>query len=162
MVTNFIPLLVTAGTMGIFGIDIKPSTIIIYSIALGISVDAAIQFLSRYRHQLKVSDWNIKKSVISALKETATGMIFSGTVLVLGFSVFIFSRFGGTASLGYLIGLTLLVALFSNMFVLPSLILYLDKLIKNKEASKPWFNIDDNEDDYISPKKLKRKLKKRK
>lgn len=162
MVTNFIPLLVTAGTMGIFGIDIKPSTIIIYSIALGISVDAAIQFLSRYRHQLKVSDWNIKKSVISALKETATGMIFSGTVLVLGFSVFIFSRFGGTASLGYLIGLTLLVALFSNMFVLPSLILYLDKLIKNKEASKPWFNIDDNEDDYISPKKLKRKLKKQK
>jgi len=147
MATNMIPLIVTAGLMGYLGIDLKPSTIIIYSIALGIAVDAAIQFLSRYRHQLKISDWNIKESVIHALKETSNGMVFSGTVLVLGFSVFIFSKFGGTASIGYLIGFTLLIALFSNLIILPSLILYMDKLIKNKEASKPLFEVDEDDND---------------
>lgn len=151
MATNMIPLIVTAGLMGFLNVDLKPSTIIIYSIALGISVDAAIQFLSRYRHQLKVSDWNIKDSVLSALKETSSGMIFSGIVLVLGFGVFIFSRFGGTASLGYLIGFTLLVALFSNLIILPSLILYMDKLIKNKEAGKPLFDVEENDDPVLPP-----------
>jgi len=144
MATNMIPLLVTAGLMGYLNINLKPSTIIIYSIALGISVDAAIQFLSRYRFQLKMNDYNIKESVLNALKETTNGMVFSGTVLVLGFAVFIFSKFGGTASLGYLIGFTLMVALFSNLIILPSLILYMDKLIKNKEASKPMFEVDDD------------------
>lgn len=147
MATNLIPLFVTAGLMGFLSIDLKPSTIIIYSIALGIAVDAAIQFLSRYRHQLKISDWNIKDSVLYALRETTNGMVFSGIVLVLGFGVFIFSRFGGTASLGYLIGFTLLVALFSNLIILPSLILYMDKLIKNKEASKPLFEVEEDDDE---------------
>ncbi|HCB61054.1 MAG: hypothetical protein A2W93_07060 [Bacteroidetes bacterium GWF2_43_63] len=147
MATNLIPLFVTAGLMGFLNIDLKPSTIIIYSIALGIAVDAAIQFLSRYRHQLKISDWNIKESVLHALRETTNGMVFSGIVLVLGFGVFVFSRFGGTASLGYLIGFTLLVALFSNLIILPSLILYMDKLIKNKEASKPLFEVDEDDEE---------------
>lgn len=151
MATNMIPLLVTAGLMGFLGIDLKPSTIIIYSIALGISVDAAIQFLSRYRYQLKSSEWNIKSSVLNALKETASGMIFSGIVLVLGFGVFIFSHFGGTASLGYLIGFTLLIALFSNLFVLPSLILYMEKFVKNKEAGKPLFDMEENDDPVLPP-----------
>ncbi|HPE99912.1 MAG TPA: MMPL family transporter [Bacteroidales bacterium] len=151
MTTNMIPLLVTAGLMGFLNVDLKPSTIIIYSIALGISVDAAIQFLSRYRHQLKMTDWNIRESVLGALKETTSGMIFSGIVLVLGFGVFIFSRFGGTASLGYLIGFTLLIALFSNLIILPSLILYMDKLIKNKEASKTLFDVEENDDPVLPP-----------
>ena len=151
MATNMIPLLVIAGLMGFLGIDLKPSTIIIYSIALGISVDAAIQFLSRYRYQLKSSEWNIKSSVLNALKETASGMIFSGIVLVLGFGVFIFSHFGGTASLGYLIGFTLLIALFSNLFVLPSLILYMEKFVKNKEAGKPLFDMEENDDPVLPP-----------
>jgi predicted RND superfamily exporter protein len=147
MASNLIPLTVTAGLMGFLGIDLKPSTIIIYSIALGISVDAAIHLLSRYRQQLKATDWQVKESILAAVKETSNGMIYSGIVLVLGFLVFILSRFGGTQSLGYLIGFTLLIAMFCNLIILPSLILYFDKRATTKSFRKPVFEILDDEDE---------------
>jgi predicted RND superfamily exporter protein len=147
MASNLIPLTVTAGLMGFLGIDLKPSTIIIYSIALGISVDAAIHLLSRYRQQLKATDWQVKESILAAVKETSNGMIYSGIVLVLGFLVFILSRFGGTQSLGYLIGFTLLIAMFCNLIILPSLILYYDKRATTKSFRKPVFEILDDEDE---------------
>ncbi len=102
--------------MGYIGIPIKPSTVLIFSIALGISVDNAIHFLSRYRLQLKLNNWNIKSSAIAALRETGFSMIYSSVVLFFGFIIFVLSSFGGTESLGYLIAFTLLVALFSNLF----------------------------------------------
>ncbi len=147
MAANLIPLLVTAGMMGILGIDLKPSTIIIYSIALGIAVDAAIHLLSRYRHELRTSCWNVKDSILRAVRETSNGMVFSGIVLVLGFAVFTLSRFGGTQSLGYLIGFTLLVAMFCNLVVLPSIILFFDKRATTRSFRKPMLDILDEEDD---------------
>jgi hypothetical protein len=153
MSANLIPLIVTAGLMGFLGIDLKPSTIIIYSIALGISVDAAIHLLSRYRQQLKATDWKVKESILNAVKETSNGMIYSGVVLVLGFFVFILSRFGGTQSLGYLIGFTLLVAMFCNLVILPSLILYYDKRATTKSFSKPVLEILEDEEDEEDAKK---------
>ena len=112
LVPNIIPLFMTAAMMGYFGIPIKPSTILIFSIALGISVDNAIHFLSRYRLQLKLNDWRIKPSVEAALRETGFSMIYSSVVLFFGFIIFVLSSFGGTESLGYLIAFTLAVALF--------------------------------------------------
>jgi len=103
MIPNIIPLLITAAIMGFAGIPIKPSTIIVFSIALGISVDNAIQYLSRYRHELKVTSGNIKESALNALREAGFSMIYTSIVLVLGFSVFIVSEFGGTQALGVLI-----------------------------------------------------------
>ena len=100
MIPNIIPLLITAAIMGFTGIPIKPSTIIVFSIALGISVDNAIQYLSRYRHELKVTNGAIKQSAISALHEAGFSMIYTSIVLVLGFSVFIVSSFGGTPGFG--------------------------------------------------------------
>lgn len=127
MIPNLVPLLTTAALMGYLGISIKPSTIIIYSIALGISVDSTIHLLSRFKMQLKKLNSDVKPALINALKETSHGMIYSGIVLVLGFAVFILSRFGGTQALGYLIAFTLLVAIFCNLLILPSLILYFEK-----------------------------------
>ncbi|HUW06659.1 MAG TPA: MMPL family transporter [Williamwhitmania sp.] len=127
MIPNIIPLLITAALMGFIGIPIKPSTIIVFSIALGISVDNAIQYLSRYRHELKVSKGDIKHSVIFALREAGFSMIYTSIVLVLGFSVFIVSGFGGTQALGILISTTLFIAMFFNIMVLPSLLLTIDK-----------------------------------
>lgn len=145
MVSNLLPLLATAGMMGLLGIDLKPSTIIIYSIALGIAVDAAIHLLSRYRQQLRLNDWNVKTSILNAVSDTANGMIYSGIVLVFGFAVFILSSFGGTQSLGYLIGFTLFVAMFANLIILPSLVLYFDKRATTKSFGKPVFEILDEE-----------------
>ncbi len=147
MVSNLLPLITTAGMMGLLGIDLKPSTIIIYSIALGIAVDAAIHLLSRYRQQLKLNNWNVKISVLKAVEETANGMIYSGIILVFGFAVFVLSEFGGTQALGYLIGLTLLVAMFSNLIILPSLVLYFDKRATTKSFTKSVFDILEEEED---------------
>ncbi|HOW32533.1 MAG TPA: MMPL family transporter, partial [Bacteroidales bacterium] len=123
MLPNIIPLIITAAIMGFAGIPIKPSTIIVFSIALGISVDNAIQYLSRYRHELRVTGGNIKLSALNALREAGFSMIYTSIVLVLGFSVFIVSEFGGTQALGILISATLFIAMFFNVVVLPSLLL---------------------------------------
>jgi len=146
MVPNIIPLVITAAIMGFAGIPIKPSTIIVFSIALGISVDNAIQYLSRYRHELKVNNGAIKLSAINALREAGFSMIYTSIVLVLGFSVFIVSEFGGTQALGILISTTLLIAMFFNVMVLPSLLLTLDKRLVSKSFTEPIIEIyEENE-----------------
>jgi predicted RND superfamily exporter protein len=146
MVPNIIPLVITAAIMGFAGIPIKPSTIIVFSIALGISVDNAIQYLSRYRHELKINNGAIKLSAINALREAGFSMIYTSIVLVLGFSVFIVSEFGGTQALGILISTTLLIAMFFNVMVLPSLLLTLDKRLVSKSFTEPIIEIyEENE-----------------
>lgn len=146
LVPNLIPQIMTAGMMGFLAISIKPSTILIFSIALGISVDNAIHFLSRYRLALKLYNWNIKESVLAALRETGYSMIYSSVVLFFGFIIFTLSSFGGTESLGYLISFTLVVALLSNLFVLPSLLLTLNKWT-TRRFTEPLIELFDEEED---------------
>lgn len=147
MVPNLLPQLMTAALMGFLAISIKPSTILIFSIALGISVDNAIHFLSRYRLALKHNNWNIKISVLSALRETGFSMVYSSIVLFLGFSIFTLSTFGGTQSMGFLISFTLLMALFSNLLLLPSLLLTLDRRITTRNFEEPLIEIFDENDE---------------
>ncbi|GAB4319758.1 MAG: MMPL family transporter [Bacteroidales bacterium] len=147
LIPNIIPLLMTGALMGYTGIPIKPSTVLIFSIALGISVDNAIHFLSRYRLQLILNNWNIKDAAIAALRETGFSMVYSSVVLFFGFIIFTLSSFGGTESLGYLIAFTLFMALFSNLFLLPSLILSLDKWITTRAFKEPLLEIFDEEED---------------
>lgn len=136
LVPNLLPLLTTAAIMGYFGISIKPSTILIFSIAFGISVDDTIHFLAKYRQELKAHSWNIKEAALLALKETGVSMIYTSIVLFFGFGVFAASEFGGTVALGMLVSLTLLVAMCSNLLLLPSLILSLDKWVTTKAFEK--------------------------
>ena len=154
MICNLIPLLITAAIMGYGHIPVKPSTLIVFSVALGISIDNAILFLSKYRNELKFTNGDIKLSVANALNETGISMIYTSIVLVLGFGVFIVSGFGGTQALGMLISITLFLALFFNIIVLPSLILSLDKFITTRSFKKPILEIydvetDDTTDDQI-------------
>lgn len=145
LIPNLIPQLMTAGMMGYFGISIKPSTILIFSIALGISVDNTIHFLSRYRLQLQQGRLTVKESVMSALNETAYSMIYSAIVLFCGFYIFTFSSFGGTEAMGYLVSFTLLVALFANLLVLPALLLTIDKRVITKASINAPSTIFDEE-----------------
>lgn len=148
MIPNIIPLIITAAIMGFTGVPIKPSTIIVFSIALGISVDNTIQYLSRYRHELKSTGNNIKVSTLNALHEAGFSMIYTSIVLVLGFSVFMVSSFGGTQALGLLVSTTLFIAMFFNMIVLPSLLLVLDKYVVTKAfKSEPVIDIDEDAED---------------
>ncbi|HIC30335.1 MAG TPA: RND family transporter [Flavobacteriaceae bacterium] len=150
LIPNLLPLVVTAGLMGYLGVPIKPSTILVFSIAFGISVDDTIHFLAKYRQELQANNWKIKKSVYGALRETGVSMFYTSIVLFFGFSVFIISSFGGTVALGALVSVTLLFAMLSNLLLLPSLLLSLERNIANKEVLKePSINIipeEENED----------------
>jgi len=148
MMPNIIPLVITAAIMGFTGVPVKPSTIIVFSIALGISVDNTIQYLSRYRHELKMTGNNIKLSTLNALREAGFSMIYTSIVLVLGFSVFMVSSFGGTQALGMLVSTTLFIAMFFNIIVLPSLLLVLDKYLVTKAfKGEPVIDIDEEEEE---------------
>ncbi len=136
LIPNLLPLLITAGLMGYIGIPIKPSTILIFSIAFGISVDDTIHFLAKYRQELQENKWQVKKSVYNSVRETGLSMFYTSIVLFFGFSVFIVSNFGGTVALGSLVSGTLLLAMLSNLLLLPSLLLTLDKSIANEKVLK--------------------------
>lgn len=142
LIPNLLPLLITAGVMGFVGVPIKPSTILVFSIAFGISVDDTIHFLAKYRQELMANQWRIKVSVYAALRETGVSMFYTSIVLFFGFSVFIISNFGGTVALGALVSATLLFAMLANLVLLPSLLLSLEKSIANKEVlKKPQIDI---------------------
>lgn len=148
LIPNLLPLIITAGLMGYLGVPIKPSTILVFSIAFGISVDDTIHFLAKYRQELKAHHWKIRKSVFSALRETGVSMFYTSIVLFFGFSVFMISSFGGTVALGGLVSVTLVFAMLSNLLLLPALLLSLEKNIANeKEFLEPAIDILSDEDD---------------
>lgn len=136
LVPNLLPLVITAGVMGYLGVPIKPSTILVFSIAFGISVDDTIHFLAKYRQELATHNWRIRQSVYASLRETGVSMFYTSIVLFFGFSVFTISSFGGTVALGALVSATLLFAMLSNLILLPSLLLSLERNIANKEVLK--------------------------
>ena len=146
LLPNLIPLIFTSALMGYFGIPIKPSTILVFSIAFGISIDDTIHFLAKYRQELKTK--NIKDSVEISIKETGVSMIYTSIILFFGFSIFIASNFGGTQALGLLVSLTLFVAMLTNLVLLPSLLLSLEKLIVTKtfKESEDYFQDDQDID----------------
>ena len=152
LVPNLLPLIITAGLMGFLGVPIKPSTILVFSIAFGISVDDTIHFLAKYRQELIANDWKIKRSVFSTMKEAGVSMFYTSVVLFFGFSVFTLSSFGGTVALGGLVAATLLFAMLSNLILLPALLLSLEKTIANREEFlEPTIDIlVDDSDDEIS------------
>jgi len=147
LLPNLIPLVLTGALMGYFGISIKPSTILVFSIAFGISIDDTIHFLAKYRQELKANHWNIRPAVISALKETGVSMFYTSIVLFFGFSIFIASDFGGTVALGLLVSVTLLFAMMANLLLLPSLLLSLERIITTRSFREPLIDILDEEED---------------
>jgi predicted RND superfamily exporter protein len=132
-----IPLIITAGLMGYFGIRFKPSTILIFSIAFGISSDGTIYFLSRFRQELQSRTQTYAGAVHATILETGRSMIYTNIILFAGFFIFALSDFGSTAALGILLSLTLLIAMITNLLLLPSIMLSIEgkmakKLLKVK------------------------------
>lgn len=143
MVINIVPLLITAGIMGWAGIPIKPSTVLVFSVALGITIDVTIRFLVNFKQELVHHDDDIAKTVKRTIHDTGLSIIYTSLILVAGFGVFALSQFDGTKSLGYLTSLTLLLAMVTNLTLQPALLLWMDKALrKNKSAD---FLRDDDE-----------------
>ncbi len=147
LLPNLLPLLMTAGIMGYFNIPLKPSTILVFGIAFGLSVDDTIRFLAEYRQALTRNKWKIKKSVFATINESGLSMFYTSVVLFSGFSVFMLSSFGGTIALGGLVSITLLFGMLSNLVLLPSLVLTLNKKLANQqEFGEPTINILSDEE----------------
>lgn len=147
MIPNLIPMAITAGIMGIFGIPLKPSTLLIFSIALGITVDNTIHFLAHYRMELKNKKWDLKECIAMSIRETGLSIIYTSVILFFGFIVFVFSDFGGTQALGYLSAITYFVALFTNLILLPCLLLSYERRLTTKSFEEPLFEIYDEDSD---------------
>ncbi|GAA5040990.1 transporter [Marivirga lumbricoides] len=144
LIPNMIPLIITAGVMGYFGVPLKPSTALIFSIAFGISVDDTIHFLAKYRQELFANNFLVPIAVTKTLKETGKSMIYTSIVLFAGFIVFVASDFGGTVALGFLTSATLLVAMLTNLIVLPALLLTFDNGKRRRDVHPIIEQYDDN------------------
>jgi uncharacterized protein len=150
IIPNLLPLLLTAGIMGFFNIPLKPSTILVFGIAFGLSVDDTVRFLAQYRQELKKNNWRIRKSVYATFDDAGLSMFYTSIVLFFGFSVFMLSSFGGTIALGGLISLTLLFGMLSNLMLLPALVLTLNKTLANEqEFIEPKIDIIEHSDEEI-------------
>jgi predicted RND superfamily exporter protein len=147
LIPNIFPLIMTAGIMGYFGIPLKPSTILVFSVAFGISIDDTIHFLAKYRQELKNTRYNIGQSVLLAIRETGVSMFYTSIVLFFGFIVFTASSFGGIVALGILVSITLVIAMIGNLLILPTLLLSFEKLIISKSFTEPYITIYDEEVD---------------
>jgi len=123
LIPNIIPLLITAGVMGWAGIALKPSTVLIFSVALGIAIDVTIRFLVNYKQERQASDAPLAEIVMSTIRNTGISIIYTSMVLIAGFAIFCFSGFGGTKALGWLTSLTLVTATLTNLVLLPSLLI---------------------------------------
>jgi len=134
LVPNTIPLLITAGVMGFLNIPLKPSTALIFSIAFGISVDDSIHFLAKYRQELFSNNFFVPIAISKSIKETGASMMYTSIVLFFGFVIFAGSEFGGTVALGILASTTLIIAMFTNLIVLPSLLLVFDSGKRSKDS----------------------------
>ena len=146
LLPNLVPLIFTSALMGYFGIPIKPSTILVFSIAFGISIDDTIHFLAKYRQELQSNGSNIRKAVVNSIKETGTSMIYTSIILFFGFSIFIASNFGGTQALGTLVSLTLFVAMLANLVLLPALLLSLERALTTKQFKDSEAFFEDDQD----------------
>jgi predicted RND superfamily exporter protein len=123
LIPNLIPLVMTAGLMGWMGIAIKPSTVLVFSVALGIAIDITIRFLVNYKQELPHFNGKVHETVVQTIRETGISIVYTSLVLIAGFIIFVFSGFGSTQALGWLTSFTLLVATLTNLILLPVLLL---------------------------------------
>ena len=127
LIPNLIPLIITAGVMGWSGVSLKPSTVLVFSVALGIAIDVTIRFLVNYKQELPIHQHHVEQTLIQTIRHTGISIIYTSLVLIAGFVIFCFSGFDGTKALGWLTSLTLVVGTITNLVLLPVLILTLKK-----------------------------------
>jgi predicted RND superfamily exporter protein len=147
LIPNIIPLAVTAGVMGWLDIPLKPSTVLVFSVALGIAIDVTIRFLVNFKQELPHHNLDISATVKQTIHETGLSIIYTSLILLAGFMIFSFSEFGGTKALGWLTSLTLLMAMITNLTILPALLLWMEKTLLKKAKKKELWNTLDEEND---------------
>lgn len=146
IVPNLIPLMVTAGVMGWAHVPIKPSTVLVFSIALGIAIDVTIRFLVNFKQELPHNNFDISVTVKNTIHDTGLSIIYTSLILFAGFMIFSFSGFDGTKALGWLTSLTLILAMLTNLTILPALLLWMEKALAKRARKDPdWKTVIEEE-----------------
>jgi len=146
-VPNIIPLVFTAGVMGWLGVPLKPSTVLVFSVALGIAIDVTIRFLVNFKQEMQLVRYQMSEAVKRTIHDTGISIVYTGLILFAGFMIFGFSAFGGTQALGLLTSLTLILAMISNLTILPAMLLWLEKSLKRKaRRHQLWPAVDEEKD----------------
>jgi predicted RND superfamily exporter protein len=154
LIPNLIALMITAGLMGYFHIPLKASTALIFSITFGISVDNSIRFLAKYRQELLANNFFVPLSISESILETGKSIIYTSIVLFAGFIIFAFSSFGGTIALGVLTSTTLVISMFTNLILLPALIMTFDKPKRSKKEKEEKHLIDEMDPGFYGEKEV--------
>jgi len=136
LIPNLVPLVITAGVMGWSGIALKPSTVLVFSVALGIAIDVTIRFLINYKQELPHYNNQVPQTLVQTIRHTGISILYTSLVLVAGFVIFCFSSFGGTKALGWLTSLTLVVGTLTNLVLLPVLIITMHSGKKNRNSDR--------------------------
>jgi uncharacterized protein len=158
LIPNLLALMITAGLMGYFNIPLKASTALIFSITFGISVDNSIRFLAKYRQEILSNNFFIPVAVSDSILETGKSIMYTSIVLFAGFIIFAFSSFGGTIALGLLTSITLVISMFTNLILLPALIMTFDRPKKREHLIIDDFDSSfygESEDEEIDLSKIK-------
>ena len=158
LIPNLVPLIVIAGLMGYFDVALRPSTVLIFSVVFGISVDDSIHFLAKYRQELFANNFFVPLAISKSIRETGASMIYTSVILFAGFIIFSGSEFISTTMLGVLTSTTLLVAMFANLIVLPALLMVFDDGKRKHDSHPPIENYEEfyqeDEDEEIDLKMI--------
>ena len=160
LLPNLLALMITAGLMGYLNIPLKASTALIFSITFGISVDNSIRFLAKYRQEILSNNFFIPMAVSESILETGKSIMYTSIALFAGFIIFAFSNFGGTVALGLLTSITLVISMFTNLILLPALIMTFDRPKRKKDGHLLIDDFDtsfygESEDEEIDISKIK-------
>lgn len=130
LVPNLLPLVVTGAVMAFFGVDIKPSTAVIFTIAFGIAVDDSIHFLARFRVEMSRGS-SLHEALSITLHKTGRAIIITSMILLAGFGSLISSDFVSTAMMGVMVSSTIFSALIADLLLLPALFHWLEPDIRH-------------------------------
>ncbi len=132
LIPNVVPLLLIAGLMGFVGIEIKPATAVIFSIAFGIAIDDTIHMLARLRQEMQAGV-PFRAALTATILGTGKAVLLTSLILFGGFIVLTTSVFQSTTYMGLLVSTTVALALIADLFLLPALL----HLMKPSIASLP-------------------------
>jgi predicted RND superfamily exporter protein len=121
LVPNVFPLVVLAGAMVALGVSLKPSSILVFSIAFGIAVDDSIHLMGRFGHLL-ARGHSRERALRRALRDTGPALVMSTVVVSAGFSLLLLSRFQLLHLVGLLTATTAMAALVADLFLFPALL----------------------------------------
>ncbi len=120
-----LPILLAGGIAGLVGLKLNLNTMMVAAMTMGIAVDDSVHILNRYITARSAGS-TTRRAIEEAMRRSGRALIFSSTVLVIGFSVFILASFTTMIHIGVFASLIMIFALLGDLFLLPAILYAVD------------------------------------